>query len=425
MATQKNSHRPGTREYAICEMALDGKTASEIYAITKRFTLDQVKPFVFTANVGGGRVVKPMPEQIVQLRYAINRILAKMGRATLPESDETPAEETGADTDEIEEEFNSAETDQEESEEVETEESEESESVPAETPNSKVETAKRFFLQEVRRIREFCKVRALNNDPIDHISMRPVTVGRAGLENGIDPRALLASMTLDWDSSIKQAAGIEEFDFAAYADGLEIPEECLARLDENEELHKLAPYAYALAISRIPIYLVGPAGTGKSHVATQLAKLLDLPYGETPMTAGATPSWLIGSVSLPDKLRIESAEDGTMEVSVGSFRTREFLECYANGGVFNFEEMDSADANLLIVANNALAGSQFFNPANGERYDKSDNFIGVATANTFGLGANKEYTGRTRLDAATRDRWRMGRIYVELDEQLEESLLFN
>jgi cobaltochelatase CobS len=55
--------------------------------------------------------------------------------------------------------------------------------------------------------------------------------------------------------------------------------------------------------------------------------------------------------------------------------------------------------------------------------DRSENFVPVSTANTFGLGANREYTARERLDAATIDRWRMGRIFIPLDNSVEESIL--
>jgi cobaltochelatase CobS len=82
-------------------------------------------------------------------------------------------------------------------------------------------------------------------------------------------------------------------------------------------------------------------------------------------------------------------------------------------------------ATLLIVLNNALASERFYNSNSGEMISKNEDFIGVSTANTFGLGANKDYVARERLDAATIDRWRMGRIWVDLDENVEESILYS
>jgi cobaltochelatase CobS len=79
---------------------------------------------------------------------------------------------------------------------------------------------------------------------------------------------------------------------------------------------------------------------------------------------------------------------------------------------------------MLLVLNNALAGNKLYNSANGQVYDRSENFCAFSTANTFGTGANRDYTGREKLDAATIDRWRMGRVYLPLDETVEETLLY-
>ena len=49
-------------------------------------------------------------------------------------------------------------------------------------------------------------------------------------------------------------------------------------------------------------------------------------------------------------------------------------------------------------------------------------FIPLAAANTFGLGADADYTGRERLDMATLERWRMGRVEINYDHDLQESI---
>jgi hypothetical protein len=74
----------------------------------------------------------------------------------------------------------------------------------------------------------------------------------------------------------------------------------------------------------------------------------------------------------------------------------------------------------MIVLHNALARERLFNTVSGETHAKSDDFAAAATANTFGLGANREYTSGERLDAATLDRFRMGRVYLPIDETMEE-----
>ena len=126
------------------------------------------------------------------------------------------------------------------------------------------------------------------------------------------------------------------------------------------------------------------------------------------MTPGATRGDLLGRYTAnPSKPFVSSA----------------FNDVYGGGGVFNFEEIDAADPSMLIVLNNALASDELFNSASGESVTKSSDFVAIATANTFGTGANREYSGRERLDSATIDRWRMGRIYVPIDENVEDKIL--
>lgn len=110
--------------------------------------------------------------------------------------------------------------------------------------------------------------------------------------------------------------------------------------------------------------------------------------------------------------------------TVSGFIPSQFVEIYSGGGVFNFEEIDASDPSMLIVVNNALASDSLFNSANGEVYKKHPDFIALATANTFGLGSDSKYTGREKLDLATIDRFRMGRVVVTLDENLADHLMF-
>ena len=203
--------------------------------------------------------------------------------------------------------------------------------------------------------------------------------------------------------------------------------------------HRLSGYILKLMSARIPVMLVGPAGTGKSRVVRDVAEHLYGPgkYGETPMTAGATPSWLIGregfatgNGNLP-----EIPEDPTMADllralhalrQTTSYKISHLLKIYTGGGVFLFDEIDASDPNMSLVANNLLAlqpGETFFNPVNGEEYVRHEDFRPVAAGNTFGLGASAAYTGRERLDLATIDRFRMGRVYWPLDEDLARSLI--
>jgi MoxR-like ATPase len=153
----------------------------------------------------------------------------------------------------------------------------------------------------------------------------------------------------------------------------------------------------------VPVYLVGPKGSGKSYLAKQVAECLGRGYGECPLTAGATPTWLLGRY-------------------VDKYVPSDYVKQYGaenDGGIFCFEEIDSADANMLLVVNNSMANEEFHNPISGETIKRGKNHAAMATANTMGTGATAQYGGREKLDAATRDRWAMGRVYVDIDENLE------
>lgn len=151
--------------------------------------------------------------------------------------------------------------------------------------------------------------------------------------------------------------------------------------------------------------LVGPAGCGKTHAANQLAKAMGLEFGHLNLTAGASETWLFG----------RQTPTGFIEGT--------FSRLYKKGGVFLGDEMDAADSNLLLCVNTAIAGNSLANPISGEIIPRHKDFVFVGAANTFGKGADSRYTGRSRLDAATLDRFVM--IKVDYNTKIEEHLCTN
>jgi MoxR-like ATPase len=106
------------------------------------------------------------------------------------------------------------------------------------------------------------------------------------------------------------------------------------------------------------------------------------------------------------------------------FLSTEFLDCYENGGVFLFDELDAADPNVLLVINSALANGRLPIP---NRHDKPvalkhADFICIAAANTWGRGADRQYVGRNQLDESTLDRFRIGTVPMDYNEDLERHL---
>lgn len=177
--------------------------------------------------------------------------------------------------------------------------------------------------------------------------------------------------------------------------------------------HKVFDKVVKLAALRKNILLVGPAGCGKTKLAHQVADSLGLSYFGISCTAGMSESQLTGWL-------IPVGEGGKF-VYVPS----NFVNSYENGGVFLLDEADAADANVLMVVNQALANGGFFIPQRTSNpfCKRHPDFVCIAAANTFGHGGDMIYAGRERLDGATLDRFRSGIIHMDYDADLEKALI--
>lgn len=165
--------------------------------------------------------------------------------------------------------------------------------------------------------------------------------------------------------------------------------------------HKQLDQLIAVSTQRIPVMLVGMAGTGKSHACEQVAEGLGLPFYAMSVGAQTSKSDIIGFVH-----------------AGGEYVPTLFRQAYEHGGVFLMDEIDAGNANVLILINAALANGYCAFP--GGMVKQHQDFVFVASANTFGNGANRQYVGRNQLDAATLDRFAL--IEWEIDDNLEASL---
>src|SRR5690348_6720439 len=172
--------------------------------------------------------------------------------------------------------------------------------------------------------------------------------------------------------------------------------------------HEAFEEVLLIASQRIPVLLIGPAGCGKSHLAAQIAKALNLRFGSISCSAGMTEGHLTGRL-------LPTAENGRFEYQVS-----QFVDFYENGGVFLLDEIDAADSNTLLVINQATANGHIPVPNRVENpvATRHADFILIAAANTFGTGANRLYVGRNQLDESTLDRFRVGQVLMDYDERL-------
>jgi len=167
-----------------------------------------------------------------------------------------------------------------------------------------------------------------------------------------------------------------------------------------------------LAAARRNVLLIGPAGSGKTHLAEQIACALDLQFSHIACSAGMSEGQLLGRL-------VPTGEAGRFE-----YVRSDFVKCYEEGGVFLFDEIDAADANTLLVINSALANGRMAvpnRPGNPVAIRHPD-FVCIAAANTYGTGATRQYVGRNQLDESTLDRFRIGQIEMDYDAQVEAAL---
>jgi cobaltochelatase CobS len=149
----------------------------------------------------------------------------------------------------------------------------------------------------------------------------------------------------------------------------------------------------------IPVYLVGPAGSGKNYTLEDIAKEMELDFYFTN--------------SVQQEFKITGFIDAG-----GRYHETEFYKAFTNGGLFFLDEMDASIPEVLVLLNAAIANKYFEFPTG--RVQAHDNFRVVAAGNTVGSGADEQYTGRLVLDQATLDRFVI--IEFDYDKNIEISI---
>lgn len=166
----------------------------------------------------------------------------------------------------------------------------------------------------------------------------------------------------------------------------------------NGPLHYMTETTIKIAQIGHPVMLVGPAGCGKTTIGNHVAQALNLPFYITS--------------TINDTHELTGFVDGH-----GVYHRTPFRNAYEGGGVWVADEIDAWDASALLAANSALANGYSVFPDAPAPIARHPNFRMIATANTFGHGADRVYVGRNELDAATLDRF--ATINVDYDLILE------
>ena len=135
----------------------------------------------------------------------------------------------------------------------------------------------------------------------------------------------------------------------------------------------------------IPIYLAGPAGSGKNFTVEQIA-------------------WELGwNFYFSNSVQQEYKLTGFIDAG-GKFHETEFFKACADGEdcIFFLDEMDASIPEVLVLLNAAIANGYFEFPTGRVELD---HVHFVAAGNTVGNGADEDYTGRMVIDQATLDRF--------------------
>jgi len=177
----------------------------------------------------------------------------------------------------------------------------------------------------------------------------------------------------------------------------------------TETTHEQFDLALSLLSATKYLWLGGPAGGGKSFMSEQLAKALDLDFYVISCTQGMLESKLEGKRWLD-----------------GEYQYAPFVRWAQNGGVFLADEFDAMNDNVRLLLNSAIASRYLALPGHPDpdmqKIPLHEDCYLIIGTNTWGNGADAEYTGRDTIDMATRDRFNCSKVFVGYDRKLEKGI---
>jgi energy-coupling factor transporter ATP-binding protein EcfA2 len=183
----------------------------------------------------------------------------------------------------------------------------------------------------------------------------------------------------------------------------------------GRRVHEKAQEVVDVLMSGENVLLIGPTGCGKTVLARDVADILQTRFGSISVTAGVSEGAIIGRW-VPKGGSGEWGYVGT-----------QFVDFYENGGLWLWDEMDAADPNALLIANQALSNGHLPLPSRMDnpvaQRSQGTAFYSIGAANTYGTGANRIYVGRNQQDDAALDRVRIGQIEMDYDRGLEATLV--
>lgn len=204
---------------------------------------------------------------------------------------------------------------------------------------------------------------------------------------------------------VYETKGYKRQDFSSLTKKIkeEIKQQNLNIVNSEEIKHNKYNQIKACLECNLPIYLAGPAGSGKNYTVEQICRELGWNF------------YFSNSVQQEYKLT------GFIDAG-GEYHDTEFYKACTdeNDCVFFLDEMDSSIPEVLVLLNAAIANGYFEFPT-GKVNLNHVHFI--AAGNTVGSGADDLYTGRMVIDQATLDRFVI--IDFDYDSNIEMSISNN
>lgn len=168
---------------------------------------------------------------------------------------------------------------------------------------------------------------------------------------------------------------------------------------KTEGQHFLFPLVVKLIGAGVPVMLCGPAGSGKTTLAHNVARVLEKQFEFNSYGPGMSEAKLLG-----------------YKDAGGSYHSTALIRMAKAGGVYLADELDRADGAIVTTLNSLLANGQISTPEGC--FEKHAEFVFIAGTNTAGTGANDLYTAAQEQDAALLDR--LFFLSMPYDEALEE-----
>jgi cobaltochelatase CobS len=184
------------------------------------------------------------------------------------------------------------------------------------------------------------------------------------------------------------------------------PVEVLVRREAGKKIlikqaHFMMPELLKRLSLGVHVYLVGPAGSGKTKAAEMVADALGVKFGFMSVGPQTTKTDIFGYMS-----------------ASGKYIGTEYRKRYEHGGLYLWDEMDAGNPGVATSVNASLAGQYAAFPDG--MIKRHANFCCIAAGNTYGTGPDRQYVGREPMDAATRDRFDF--LEWPYDEGLERTI---